>query len=420
MARRPLGPNDRKLWTAAGISTMGDGVREAALPLLAASLTKDPGAVAAVAFAGRLPWLLFSLLSGAVVDRLDRKRIMWQVDTLRALVVTGLAAAVLLEATSILLLAVVAFVLGTGETLFDNAAQSLMPALVARERLEEANSRLYIVQISAEEFVGPPLGSFLFAVVAASAPFFLDAGSFFAAAGLVLAMAGTYRPRRHSREHPRLRTEIADGLTWLWRHRLLRTLAVMLGVWNLVTMASGAVFVLFATEDLHVSKAGYGLLFSAGAVGSIAGGLLATRVSRRLGPGRALMTAVVVSALLTFGVALTSNAYLVGLFGAAASMLAIVWNIVTVSLRQAVIPDELLGRVNSVYRFLGWGMMPLGAALGGVVASTLGLRATYWIGGAVLLGMALLTFPVVTNRAVAEARAAAGAGAGAGAGASEA
>ena len=320
-ARRPLGPDYRKLWTAAGISTLGDGVREAALPLLAASLTKDPGAVAAVAFAGRLPWLVFSLISGAVVDRVDRKRVMWLVDTVRALVVTGLAVAVVLDETSIALLAVVAFVLGTGETLFDNAAQSLMPALVARERLEEANSRLYIVQISAEEFVGPPLGSFLFAFAAAAAPFFVDAGSFFAAAGLVLAMAGTYRPHRQVEEHPRLRTEIADGLRWLWRHRLLRTLAVMLGVWNLLTTASAAVFVLFATEDLHVSKAGYGLLFSAGAVGSVVGGLIATRVSRRLGPGRALMTAVLMSGLLYFGVALTSNAYVVGLLGALGSFL---------------------------------------------------------------------------------------------------
>src|SRR5205085_5988987 len=208
-------------------------------------------------------------------------------------------------------------------------------------------------------------------------------------------------------EHPPLKTEIADGLRWLWRHRVLRTLAIMLGVWNLLTTASAAVFVLFATEDLHVSKAGYGLLFSAGAVGSIIGGLLATRISRRLGPGRALLTAVGVSGLLYFGVALTSNAYLVGLFGAVGSMLGIVWNVITVSLRQAIIPDELLGRVNSVYRFLGWGMMPVGAAVGGAVASAFGLRASYWVGGAVLLGMALLVFRVVTDRAIADARAAA-------------
>ena len=150
--------------------------------------------------------------------------------------------------------------------------------------------------------------------------------------------------------------------------------------------------------------AGYGLLFSAGAVGSLVGSVFATRIIRGVGPGRALLTAVVVSGLSYFVVALTSNAYLVGVMGAIGSLVAIVWNVITVSLRQAIIPDQLLGRVNSVYRFLGWGMMPIGAALGGVIARAFGLRATYWIGGAVLLAMALLTFRIVNDRAIAEAR----------------
>ena len=407
--RRPLGPDYRKLWTAAGVSTLGDGVRLAALPLLAASITRDPGAVAVVTLAGSLPWLLFSLVSGAVVDRVDRRRVIWQVDTGRALVMFGLATAIVFDATSIALLVVVAFLLGTGETLFDNAAQALMPAVVPRDRLEDANSRLYAVQITSQEFVGPPVGSLLFAA-AMAAPFFLDAGSFVAAAALVLGIRGGRRtPRPETEARTRLRTEIGEGLRWLWRHRLLRTLALMLGVWNLLTTASGAVFVLFATEDLHVSTAGYGLLFSAGAVGSIVGSVFATRIIRSVGPGRALLAAVVISALANFVVALTSNAYLVGVMGAIGSLVAIVWNVITVSLRQAIIPDELLGRVNSVYRFLGWGMMPIGAALGGLVASAFGLRATYWIGGAVLLAMALLTFRTVNNRAIVEARAAAGA-----------
>ena len=405
MTRRGLGADYRRLWTAAAVSTLGDGVREAALPLLAAALTRDPTKVAAVAFAGRLPWLLFSLVSGALVDRIDRRRVMWTVDTARTVVVFGLATAVLFDATSIPLLMGVAFVLGIGETLFDNAAQALMPSVVGRDHLEVANSRLFAAQISSQEFVGPPLGSFLL-VAAASAPFFVDGATFVAAAVLVLAM-GRGRPAREPREADTrrpLRREIGEGLRWLWHHRLLRTLALMLGVWNLLTTASGAVFVLFATRDLHVSDSGYGLLFSAGAVGSLVGTVFATRIIRRFGPGRALVTAVVLSGLLDLGVALTSNAYLVGLYGAAGSLLAIVWNVITVSLRQAIIPDELLGRVNSVYRFLGWGMMPIGAALGGLVASAFGLRSLYWIGGVVLLAMAVVTFRTVNDRAIAQAR----------------
>jgi Na+/melibiose symporter-like transporter len=226
---------------------------------------------------------------------------------------------------------------------------------------------------------------------------------------LVLAMRGTYRaPHRQTQEHPRLRAEIAEGLRWLWRHRLLRTLAIMLGVWNLLTTASAAIFVLFATEELHVSKAGYGLLFSAGAVGSLVGTAVATRVTRRLGPGRVLRGAVVISSLASFVVADTANAYLVGVMGAIGSMVGITWNVVTVSLRQAIIPDELLGRVNSVYRFLGWGMMPIGAALGGLLASVFGLRSPFWVTGVALLAMAFLTFRIVNDRAIADARGAAG------------
>src|SRR5581483_6234496 len=228
------GRDYRRLWTAAGISTLGDGVREAALPLLAASLTRNPSVVAAVTVAGRLPWLLFSLVSGALVDRADRKRVMWQVDSGRALVMLALAVAVVFDEATIPVLIVVAFLLGTGETLFDNAAQSFMPSIVARDRLEEANSRLYAVQISSQEFVGPPVGSLLFAA-AMAAPFFLDAGSFVVAAALVLGIrSGRRTPAPDGRARSPLRTEIAEGLRWLWRHRLLRTLAIMLGIWNLL------------------------------------------------------------------------------------------------------------------------------------------------------------------------------------------
>jgi Na+/melibiose symporter-like transporter len=199
------------------------------------------------------------------------------------------------------------------------------------------------------------VGSVLFAA-AMAAPFFVDAGSFVVAVALVLGIrTGPRKPRPTGDPQTRLWTEIGEGVRWLWRHRLLRTLALMLGTWNLVTTASAAVFVLFATEDLHVSTAGYGLLFSAGAVGSVAGSVFATRIIRGIGAGRALLTAVVVSGLSYFVVALTSNAYLVGAMGAIGGLVGVVWNVITVSLRQAIIPDELLGRVNSVYRFLGWG-----------------------------------------------------------------
>lgn len=206
-----------KLWAASTISNLGDGVTLVAGPLLAASLTRDPVLVAGVAFAQRLPWLLFSLISGALVDRLDRRRLMVAVDGFRTVLLGFLGLAVLMDFVSIPLLYVVFFLMGTAETLFDTASVSILPAVVPRESLEKANGRLFGAQIVANEFAAPPLGGFLFAI-AASVPFFFDAGSFAAAAVFVLVMRGKFQVERpEGAPSTTLWTEISEGLGWLWR-----------------------------------------------------------------------------------------------------------------------------------------------------------------------------------------------------------
>jgi hypothetical protein len=177
---RGLGPDFAKLWTANAVSNLGDGVTLVAGPLLAASLTRDPRLVAGLAVAQRLPWLLFSLVSGALVDRLDRRLLMVRVDAARCVAVGLLGVAVLADAASLPLLYVVFFALGTAETLFDNAAVSILPAVVPRAQLARANGRLLGAQMVANELVAPPLGGLLFAA-AAAVPFLLDAGTFAAA-----------------------------------------------------------------------------------------------------------------------------------------------------------------------------------------------------------------------------------------------
>jgi MFS family permease len=402
--RSALGGRFWRIWMAAGVSTLGDGVREVALPLLATTITRDPALVAAVSLAGRLPWLLLSLVSGALVDRLDRRRVMGTVDVVRAGIVLALALTVTVAATSVALLCVIAFALGTGETLFDNAAQAIMPSVVRRDQLESANSRLYTAQVVSFEFVGPPLGALLFAM-AAELPFVVDGLSFAVAAALVLTMAGSYRPVRPAGPPTRLRTEIAEGLRWLWAHRLLRTLGLMLGIWNLLTTAIISVFVLFALETLGLSKVGYGLLFTGAAVGSLLGTLTATGIIARLGHAVALLGAVFTSAIAYLVIALTSSPVLVGIMFAVGGLTSVVWNVITVSLRQSIIPDALLGRVNSVYRFLGWGTMPIGAAVGGVLAKGFGLRAPFFVSAGVLAIMGVAALPVVNRRTIEAARA---------------
>jgi MFS family permease len=409
MARTRLGANYVRLWSASAVSNLGDGVTLAALPLLAASLTRSPTSIAIVSFAGTLPWLLFALLSGALADRWDRKRTMAIVDGFRMLVMAALATLVLTGNETLGLLAIVAFALGSAETLFDNSAQSILPTFVDRDALELANSRLEGIEVVANQFVGPPLGAFLFAATAA-APFLLDAGSFGVAALIIVFLRGSFRPVREvavGESRTSIRADIAEGLRWLRHHELLRTLAIALGVINMLDAAVLAVLVLYALEVLGLSQTGYGVLLTAAGVGALAGSFLTRRITAKVGPGTFLILAA-----FGFGVAelvpgLWANPIAVGVSFALFGAIGVGWNIVTVSLRQAIVPDELLGRINGAYRLVGLGTMPIGALLGGLLAHTFGLRAPFIFGGVLCLVVGVAMIPGVNNRKIAAARAAA-------------
>lgn len=398
-----MGPNYRKLWLAGGISSLGDGIRNTVLPLFAASLTRDPVTVSLVAVAAGLPWLLFSVFSGALIDRLDRRRAMWRVDAFRAAVMFALGIAVVTHWARVPVLVAVAFAIGTGETIFDNASLAILPSVVRRNQLEEANSRLQAVNIVSREFAGPPIGSFLFAAMV-TLPFFLDAASFAIGGLLVMSMRGSFRPK--GGEDPgetSMRSEIVEGFRWLWGHRVLRTMAVLLGIWNLVQTAYFAVLVLYALEILRLRPELYGVLLTAFAVGSFVGSFIARSASSRFGPGTTIIGCMIAGAITATTLGLTSSA----IVAAAALMLdgvgGIVWNIVTISLRQALIPDHLLGRVSSDFRFIGMGSLPVGALLGGVLASAFGLRAPFLLTGVCIAIMVVVALPILNNRTIAAA-----------------
>lgn len=403
----PLGPNYRKLWVASAISNLGDGVRLTALPLMAAEITREPAQIAAIDLASTLPWFLFALLAGAFVDRVDRRHAMGVANIIRAILVGALALSVLADNATLVLLYIVAFMLGCAETVYDNANQAILPSLVRKDQLERANGRMYAAEFITNQFAGPPLGAFLF-LTAAAAPFFLDSASFLIAALLVLSLSGSFKaPRDADVPSMSMRADIAEGLKWLWNHKLLRTLAIMLGTWNALNTAAFSIFVLFALEILEVTEVGYGILISSLVIGSVVGSLAGSAVSRLMGPGTTLILSVASGALLVLVIALTSNPYVVGAMFAIEGFVSVVWNVITVSLRQAIIPDRLLGRVNSVYRLFGWGSMPIGAALGGFLGTVFGLRAPYFVMAAVLAVMAIVTIPFVNNKTIAAARAAA-------------
>lgn len=399
-----LGANYNRLWLAAGISNLGDGVRAAALPLLAASLTRDPALVAGVAFAESLPWLLFALIGGAVADRVDRRALMGNMQLTRMTLAVVLAATIFTGTASLLVVYVVAFLAGTAEVFFDNTAQTVLPSVVPKDKLELANSRLYGAEIITDHFLGPPLGGFLFAL-AIGIPFLFDGLSFAVSGVLILAMTGSFRT--HSRapaSGSTIGSEIREGLDWLWNHHLLRTFAALLGTMLLLWTSASAILVLFALEILNLEGPGFGVLLTATAAGSLLSTFVTPRLKGLLGDGPSLFLAVMLFGGGQLIIGLTSNSLVVAVMLAALGFGTVLWNVITVSLRQSIIPDHLLGRVNSVYRFVGWGTMPLGAALGGFLGRAIGLRAPFIVGGVLILLLGLAMLPVVNSRSIGEAR----------------
>jgi len=383
--RTPLGPAYWRLWWASAVSTTGDGVLVAALPLLAVTITRNPLMISLVTAAEFLPWLLLSLPAGVLVDRHDRATLMWRAQVLQGSVIAVLAVLVLVHWTDIAVLAVAAFGLGVGEVVFSNASQSVLPQLVRAEQLPEANGNQYAVQTIGQEFAGPPLGSVLF-TAAAAVPFGLSAASFAGSAALLARL-----PKHPPEVVPdgTVRSRVAEGLRWLLGNRLLRVVAVVLGVSSFCNTMGMATLVLLVTETLKVSSRFYGILLAAAAVGSVLGGLLNPWLTRRLGQVPSLVIAMGAVSVIYVGIGLAPNAPVLAALEVCNGFMVTMWNIVTVTLRQRIVPNEMLGRVNSAYRMIGWGLMPAGAVAGGLVAHVAGLRAPYVIAG-VLCGITTL------------------------------
>jgi MFS family permease len=414
MGRRPGRPL-ATLLAAGAVSNLGDGVTLAAAPLLAASITRDPRAIAAVGVAWSLPWLLFALVSGAVADRTDRRRLMVGADLVRVGSLAALTAAVLGGRASIPALVALFFVNATAETVFDTAWQSTLPMVVEREELPRANGWLQTVEFAANGLLGPALGGVLFAA-AAAAPFAVDAVSFGVSALLLATLPGRFRAARPAAGldvpaaggRPTLRADIAEGVRWLLGHRVLRTICWVLAIENIVEMAGFAMLVLLAQDVLGLDARGYGLLLACLAVGGVVGGTVAARLHRHLGDQGSVVGSILLMSAAWALLAATSVAVLAGAGVALYGLAAVWWNVVTVSFRQAVVPERLQGRVNSAYRLVSWGTLSVGAAAGGVVAAQFGLRPLYAGAAVVLLALAGVAWRLLDAGSFAAARAAAG------------
>ncbi|HET7030481.1 MAG TPA: MFS transporter [Candidatus Limnocylindrales bacterium] len=406
-----LGRGFWTLFSASFLANLADGIFQIALPLLAASLTRDPGLVAGVTFASRLPWLVFALIAGALADRFDRRRTMVLVDAGRVLVLGGLTIAVLANVATIWVLYLAAFVLGCFETMFDTAASSMLPNIVGTDRIVAANSRLNAIELTMNSFVGPPIGGFLVAVGVATA-FGSAAAGYLGALLCLLTLAGSFRPVRLGPPSS-IRSDIGAGLRYLFGHRLLRTFAFVVGPMNLASTAVFSVIVLYvvAPGPLGLDSVGFGLLITSIAVGTVVGTILAGRYERVLGRAN-LFVACILSLLVSDVVWLiVPQPVLIGLILALSSTVGGAFNVVFGSIRQRIVPNHLLGRVMASFRVISWGSLPLGALLGGVLGQAFGLPAVF-IGAAAIHGVLLLSRLVLTDAFMdqVEAHAAANAG----------
>ncbi|MFB9623193.1 MFS transporter [Nonomuraea helvata] len=398
MVSASLGPAYRRLWLATALSNLGDGIRMAALPLLAAAITSDPVAVAGVAIAGQSPWLLFGLFAGAIVDRFDQRRLAAAVDVVRVSMLAVLVVSVSLHVAGIALLYVVAFVCGVGETLRDTATATLLPPLVKDADLDRANGGLVNAEVAGNELVGPPIGGYLFGV-ALVLPFAVNGGALALAAALIFSLPDVFTSKAGSYSSKgQIWSDTRAGLRWLIKHPRLRMIVGLGAVFAAMDSAWFAVLVLYVPQVLGLPAWGYGVLLGIGAVGGLAGGFFATRVTRMIGPAGALAGCLGCAAIGQLMIGLTASAVVVAAGLVITSAAFGVWAVVARTTRQRLTPAEMLGRVSSAAMTAVMSASPLGALLGGLLAAEWGLRAPILVGVPVLTVAAAVCFLTMRER----------------------
>jgi len=362
---------------ASGVTNLADGVAVVVWAWVASLISRDPLMIALVPVALRSPWFLCAIPAGIVADRVDRRRLILAMDAARAgafaLATVALWLALPLEPAPArgvsslpLFLAVLsaAATVGVAEVFRDNAAQTMLPALVPHDRLEKANGRLWSVELVGNSLIGPALGAFFIASFV-PLPFALNAAAYGIAIFLVVKITGQFKPSEQKARD--WRRELAEGYGFLRDAALIRLLALLTGGWNLLFQMKSIALILIVQENMGLGATAFGLILAAGAVGGIAGGQLGEKIIACLGRGRTVQWALAATPITFLWIALATGPYQLALALAVFEFSGLVWNTVSVSYRQRQIPDHMLGRVNSLYRLLAWGMMPVGLILSGLI-----------------------------------------------------
>jgi MFS family permease len=394
-ANESLGPGFNRLYAALVATKLGDGLIAAAGPLLAAQLTQDPFVIALMAALYMLPWLLFAIPIGTLVDRLDRRLLLTIVNFSRALIAVVVTTMLFTGTLTILPFYVSLFFIGICDVVSDTATQSLVPTLLGRDKLERANSRIQAADTILVGFVGAPLGGVIFAI-AAVVPWMVQSAGFLVAAVLVatipVSIAAGFAGSQSTRE--RFSVQMKGGISYLWNDKKLLRLVLTTAALGLCFNAATAAQVLYALKTQSVPENLYGFLMSSGAIGALGGALIAARASKKFGRGTALALGITITTIFELLVGFAPNAWVYAICMALGGFGVAAWNILLMSLYHTLIPNEIFGRIHGTRRTLVWGLMPVGSLIGGAVAK-IDLRLPYITAGLVSVVVATTSFAFI-------------------------
>lgn len=376
------------LWSGQVVSTLGSTASAVVYPLLILALTGSPKAAGIAGALRALPYLVFSLPVGALIDRWDRRQVMILCDAGRCAAVLAIAAAIALDALSLWLIYAVTLIEGSLFVFFNIAEVAALPRVVPTAQLPQAAAQNE-AGFGAANIVGPSFGTTLFQLFGRAAPFVADAATYAISVATLLGIRA-----RFERERPavrrELRHEVAEGLRWLWATPLIRFMALLTGGINLVNAAIPLLLIVRAKE-LGAGDAQIGVIFSLAGIGGIVGSLIGGRIQRRFRFGQVIVACTALAAAFFPLYLLAPTYYSLAIVAGATSLLAPVYNVVQFSYRLSLIPDGLQGRVNSVFRLLAFGFMPAGAALSGLLLERAGTAATVLAFWCVLIALAAAT-----------------------------
>jgi len=391
----PLGHDFTRIWSASLITNLVDGVLRLAAPLLAVSLTQDPLLIGALTALGLLPWLFFAIPIGAIVDRVDRRKALVLGNSLRAVIALFIAFAVAQDFISIWLLLISVFLFGICEVLVDTTSQAVLPQILDKSNYERGNSRLQISEVIVSQFAGAPLSGLLYAVSIAL-PFFFSTTGFILAGLLILLFPFENEVNARKRGEVEqdklgLKGDIKFALNYLYQDKQIFSIVVITTLLGFFYSLSNAIAPLFILKELNVAPALFGVVLAIQGVGALAGSIAAPMISKYLGRGKALAINVFFASLLVIFIGLSPNAYFFVAVSVLVGFTISVWNILLMSLYQSLIPPELYGRIHGARRTIVWGLMPIGALLGGVIARG-GLRLPFLIGGSIATLIAFFSY----------------------------